>query len=240
MAEGRITSRLYGTLPREGYERGFDDHRGDGFDYTLGGAHRRELRGNPSRRTLFYYCASVGQSAPAQSTEAKVGPYDLQDFNLYYITRYGFRPSKVAFLCQHAWSDKSRGTWLDHLAATNIANTIWQRWQAQFYMVLARAYLSGDWPETKFAWLILSGTATLCLSRRFNTKLCTSEVKGLLLVLQSEPTSFNRGRHFHFLHCWSLLCCTLGEDRIGLRGVVVERLIGEALVRVIASKACCF
>lgn len=56
-------------------------------------------------------------SAPAQSTEAKVGPYDLQDFNLYYITRYGFRPSKVAFLCQHAWSDKSRGTWPDHLPA---------------------------------------------------------------------------------------------------------------------------
>jgi NAD+ synthase (glutamine-hydrolysing) len=56
------------------------------------------------------------RSAPAQSTEAKVGPYDLQDFNLYYITRYGFRPSKVAFLCQHAWSDKLRGTWPDYLA----------------------------------------------------------------------------------------------------------------------------
>ncbi len=55
------------------------------------------------------------QSAPAQSTEAKVGPYDLQDFNLYYITRYGFRPSKVAFLCQHAWSDKTRGNWPDHV-----------------------------------------------------------------------------------------------------------------------------
>jgi NAD+ synthase (glutamine-hydrolysing) len=57
------------------------------------------------------------QSGPAQRTEEKVGPYDLQDFNLYYITRYGFRPSKVAFLCQHAWSDKSRGVWPDDLAA---------------------------------------------------------------------------------------------------------------------------
>ncbi|MEA3210173.1 MAG: hypothetical protein QOE70_3230 [Chthoniobacter sp.] len=54
-------------------------------------------------------------SEPAQSTEAKVGPYDLQDFNLYYVTRYGFRPSKVAFLSQHAWADKSRGTWPDNL-----------------------------------------------------------------------------------------------------------------------------
>ncbi|HEY0038399.1 MAG TPA: NAD(+) synthase, partial [Longimicrobium sp.] len=35
---------------------------------------------------------------PAQSTQQKIGPYELQDFNLYYITRYGFRPSKVAFL----------------------------------------------------------------------------------------------------------------------------------------------
>jgi NAD+ synthase (glutamine-hydrolysing) len=54
-------------------------------------------------------------SAPAQSTEAKVGPYDLQDFNLYYVTRYGLRPSKVAFLSLHAWGNKARGTWPDHL-----------------------------------------------------------------------------------------------------------------------------
>jgi NAD+ synthase (glutamine-hydrolysing) len=48
---------------------------------------------------------------PAQSTEAQVGPYELQDFNVYFITRYGFRPSKVAFLSQHAWGDKNRGLW---------------------------------------------------------------------------------------------------------------------------------
>jgi NAD+ synthase (glutamine-hydrolysing) len=48
---------------------------------------------------------------PAQSTEAKIGPYDLQDFNTYYVTRYGFRPSKVAFLSHHAWGDKTRGSW---------------------------------------------------------------------------------------------------------------------------------
>ena len=41
----------------------------------------------------------------------KVGPYELQDFNLYYISRFGLRPSKVAFLSHHAWSDKKRGTW---------------------------------------------------------------------------------------------------------------------------------
>ncbi len=46
-----------------------------------------------------------------QSTEAKVGPYALQDFNLYYTTRYGFGPAKVAFLAQAAWADASRGAW---------------------------------------------------------------------------------------------------------------------------------
>jgi NAD+ synthase (glutamine-hydrolysing) len=49
--------------------------------------------------------------APAQSTQEKIGPYELQDFNLYYITRYGFRPSKVAFLSHHAWGDRARGSW---------------------------------------------------------------------------------------------------------------------------------
>lgn len=48
---------------------------------------------------------------PAQRTEAIIGPYALQDFNLYYITRYGFRPSKVAFLAMHAWGDANSGEW---------------------------------------------------------------------------------------------------------------------------------
>jgi NAD+ synthase (glutamine-hydrolysing) len=46
-----------------------------------------------------------------QSTEAKVGPYELQDFNLYYTLRYGFRPSKIAFLAQAAWRDDQAGDW---------------------------------------------------------------------------------------------------------------------------------
>lgn len=46
-----------------------------------------------------------------QSTEAVVGPYALQDFHLYYTARYGFRPSKVAYLAWCAWNDAGRGTW---------------------------------------------------------------------------------------------------------------------------------
>lgn len=46
-----------------------------------------------------------------QSTEAAIGPYALQDFNLYYTTRYGFAPSKVAYLSWNAWSDPGSGAW---------------------------------------------------------------------------------------------------------------------------------
>jgi NAD+ synthase (glutamine-hydrolysing) len=46
-----------------------------------------------------------------QSTQAIVGPYELQDFSLYYVTRYGLRPSKVAFLQWHAWKDAKEGAW---------------------------------------------------------------------------------------------------------------------------------
>ncbi len=46
-----------------------------------------------------------------QKTEDKVGPYELQDFSLYYITRYGLKPSKVAFLARQAWKDAAAGDW---------------------------------------------------------------------------------------------------------------------------------
>lgn len=55
------------------------------------------------------------RSKPSQSTEQKIGPYELQDFNVYYVTRYGFRPSKVAFLSHAAWSDKTRGDYPEGL-----------------------------------------------------------------------------------------------------------------------------
>nr|MDQ2999430.1 NAD(+) synthase [Chloroflexota bacterium] len=48
---------------------------------------------------------------PAQSTQAKIGPYELQDFNLYFITRYGFRPSKVAYFSYYAWHNTAYGAW---------------------------------------------------------------------------------------------------------------------------------
>src|SRR5690348_5562830 len=40
------------------------------------------------------------------STEETVGPYELQDFNLYYTLRFGYSPAKVAYLAWHAWKGK--------------------------------------------------------------------------------------------------------------------------------------
>jgi NAD+ synthase (glutamine-hydrolysing) len=50
-------------------------------------------------------------SGAIQSTEAKIGPYELHDFFLYHIIRYGHPPSKVAFLAWHAWRDADAGLW---------------------------------------------------------------------------------------------------------------------------------
>ena len=50
----------------------------------------------------------VTEGAAIQSSEAIVGPYELQDFNLYYTARFGYAPPKVAFLAWHAWKGKYR------------------------------------------------------------------------------------------------------------------------------------
>jgi NAD+ synthase (glutamine-hydrolysing) len=46
-----------------------------------------------------------------QSAETAVGPYALQDFHLYYLSRFGYRPSKVAYMAWNAWRDASTGSW---------------------------------------------------------------------------------------------------------------------------------
>ncbi len=48
-----------------------------------------------------------------QSSEAVVGPYELQDFNLYYTLRFGYLPTRVAFLAYCAWHARDEGVWPD-------------------------------------------------------------------------------------------------------------------------------
>lgn len=53
----------------------------------------------------------AGADGKIQSTEAAVGPYALNDFFLFYVTRFGLKPSKVAYLAHQAWRDAATGDW---------------------------------------------------------------------------------------------------------------------------------
>ena len=50
-----------------------------------------------------------------QSTQAKIGPYALQDFTLWHVLRRGSRPSRIAFLAHKAWVDAQSGDWPEGL-----------------------------------------------------------------------------------------------------------------------------
>jgi NAD+ synthase (glutamine-hydrolysing) len=64
--------------------------------------------------------------AAPQSTQAVVGPYELQDFNLYWLTRYGLKPSKILFLAWSAWREKydyaTLKKWLGYFITRFFAN----------------------------------------------------------------------------------------------------------------------
>lgn len=75
-------------------------------DEAAGGVLRRVLAAEISPELV-----PPGAGGQVQSTQAVVGPYALQDFTLYHLTRYGLRPSKIAFLAWHAWRDAAAGAW---------------------------------------------------------------------------------------------------------------------------------
>ncbi|MFK4058857.1 NAD(+) synthase [Brevundimonas sp. NPDC046655] len=53
----------------------------------------------------------AGADGAIQSTQSIVGPYALNDFFLFYISRFGLKPSKVAWLAHQAWGDATTGNW---------------------------------------------------------------------------------------------------------------------------------
>lgn len=61
----------------------------------------------------------AGADGRTQATEDVVGPYALQDFNLFHLTRYGMAPSKIAYLALAAWGDAARGGWPAGLPAAD-------------------------------------------------------------------------------------------------------------------------
>ncbi len=62
---------------------------------------------------LIPAAGEASADAPHQNSEHTVGPYELQDFFLYHVLRFGNRPSKVAWLAHQAWGDRERGAWPD-------------------------------------------------------------------------------------------------------------------------------
>ena len=75
------------------------------------------------------------EAGEIQSTEDKIGPYELHDFFLFHILRSGQSPSKVAFLAWQAWHDASQGLWPiaypDHLKRAYDLPTI-RKWLEEF------------------------------------------------------------------------------------------------------------
>jgi NAD+ synthase (glutamine-hydrolysing) len=64
-----------------------------------------------------------------------IGPFELQDFFLYYISRFGYRPSRVAFLAEHAWRDWNAGVWPDDVPPperVEFDRTTIKRWLSVF------------------------------------------------------------------------------------------------------------
>ena len=69
------------------------------FDRQVGRALERVLATDISPELI----PGANSEQPAQRTENIVGPYALQDFHLYYTLRFGYSPSKIAFLALNAW-----------------------------------------------------------------------------------------------------------------------------------------
>jgi NAD+ synthase (glutamine-hydrolysing) len=53
----------------------------------------------------------AGADGAIQSTQDRIGPYELHDFFLHYVVRHGLAPSKIAFLAWHAWKHADAGRW---------------------------------------------------------------------------------------------------------------------------------
>ncbi len=75
----------------------------------------------------------AGPDGAVQSTEQSIGPYALHDFTLFHVLRRGYRPTKIAFLAEHAWRDAAAGEWppgypeKDHRAYDRAEIVEWMR-----------------------------------------------------------------------------------------------------------------
>lgn len=66
----------------------------------------------------------------SQQTEKLVGPYELHDFYLYYVLRFGFSPKKIFHLAKHAFADRDEYT--DEVLLRWLRNFYWRFFAQQF------------------------------------------------------------------------------------------------------------
>lgn len=64
----------------------------------------------------------------AQKTEDLVGPYELHDFYLYYVLRFGYEPSKIYRIARHAFS----GVYDDETILKWLKKFYWRFFSQQF------------------------------------------------------------------------------------------------------------
>lgn len=57
-----------------------------------------------------------GADGQIQSTQATIGPYNLHDFFLHQVIRWGAGPARIAFLAHAAWREAEAGEWPAHIA----------------------------------------------------------------------------------------------------------------------------
>jgi NAD+ synthase (glutamine-hydrolysing) len=77
-----------------------------------------------------------------QSTQAKIGPYALQDFNLHYLVRWGFRPSKILFLAWSAWRDAAKGHWPPNISQADRRAYSYEEIRRWLFVFLERFFAS--------------------------------------------------------------------------------------------------
>jgi NAD+ synthase (glutamine-hydrolysing) len=77
-----------------------------------------------------------------QSTQAKIGPYPLQDFNLHYLVRWGFRPSKILFLAWSAWRDPAKGAWPPNISQADRRAYSYEEIRRWLFVFLERFFAS--------------------------------------------------------------------------------------------------
>ena len=79
-------------------------------------------------------------TARCSRPRASVGPYALQDFNLFYLTRLGYRPSKIAFLAWNAWHDVKKGAWPANCRPASSAPMRWRKSSRWLELFLRRFF----------------------------------------------------------------------------------------------------